>query len=146
MCCLTIYRIVTTINRRPPTVLVMQDQQGEALGHVNLAMDLDDDDLQQVDPQITTSFGLLNTLRSTLTSNVLGTGLEEVLVHHDELSKTYKGDLITEQQILKTNALGSSLGSRNLTKALRNIFEINNESDNPQMLGSTWPQPKKLNQ
>ena len=86
-------------------------------------------------------------MRSSLGhNNVLEVALEEVLVHHDELSKAYEGeDLIAEQQMKKTNALGSSLGSKNLTMALKQVFKINNEIDAQQMLGSTWPQPKKIN-
>ena len=149
MCCLATFRIVKTIIIKYHTGQVVQDEhRGPDQGHVNLAMDLDVNDLQSVQPQSTrTSIGLLGSLRSSMGhNNVLEVALEEVLVHHDELSKAYEGeDLIAEQQMKKTNALGSSLGSKNLTLALKQVFKINNEIDTQQMLGSTWPQPKKIN-
>ena len=147
MCCLATFRIVKTIIIKYHTGQVVQDEhRGLDQGHVNLAMELDVNDLQSVQPQRRTSIGLLGSLRSSLGhSNVLEVALEEVLVHHDELSKAYEGeDLIAEQQMKKTNALGSSLGSKNLTMALKQVFKINNEMDAQQMLGSTWPQPKGI--
>ena len=147
MCCLATIRIVKTIIIKYHTGQVVQDEhRGLDQGHVNLAMELDVNDLQSVQPQRRTSIGLLGSLRSSMgQSNVLEVALEEVLVHHDELSKAYEGeDLIAEQQMKKTNALGSSLGSKNLTMALKQVFKINNEIDTQQMLGSTWPQPKGI--
>ena len=147
MCCLATFRIVKTIIIKYHTGQVVQDEhRGLDQGHVNLAMELDVNDLQPVQPQRRTSIGLLGSLRSSLGhNNVLEVALEEVLVHHDELSKAYEGeDLIAEQQMKKTNALGSSLGSKNLTMALKQVFKINNEIDAQQMLGSTWPQPKGI--
>ena len=145
MCCLATFKIGKTIIGSHPTGQVVQDQHEGDQGHVNLAMELDVNDLQLAQQQTTrTSIGLLGSLRSSLGRNVLEVALEEVLVHHDELSVAYEDNLIAEQQMKKTNALGSSLGSKNLTNALKYAFKVNNEIDNQQMLGSTWPQPKRI--
>ena len=142
MCCLATFRMVKKVTRRHHKGQVIQDEHRGDQGHVNLAMELDVNDFQVTQPHPRTSIGLLGSLRSSLgRSNGLDVALEEVLVHHDELSKAYDDDIIAMQ---KTSALGSSLGSKNLTNALKHVFKLNNEIDTKQMLGSTWPQPKSI--
>ena len=86
---------------------------------------------------------LLGALRSSMESNRLGIALEQALVHHDELSKTYECDTIGERT--KANeVLGSSLDNRKLVKALDDILGISNTNTQTETLTSTWPQVKKI--
>ena len=106
--------------------------EGDIQGQINLAMEDDSPDFS--------SLGALGEAQSSQRSIKLSVALERILSQHYDISKSCENVLLGERTTNNSDALFSSLGSKNLKNALDGQL-VKDQTD---LLTSTWPQLKRV--
>ena len=102
----------------------MKEEEHECVGHVNLA--LEPDQIAGLQPGNTPHLPrrLLTAARTITQQYPLGVDQEQVLIHHDDLTRNDEAALITGSTRNPKGPLPSSLGSNDLRSGLDQVLVI----------------------